>query len=517
MIKKPFFLVDQEQNYNLCVIIVNYRTAALTIDCLKSLEKEIESLPSIKVVVVDNNSGDDSVNLIQNAIDSHNWQDWANLISSPINGGFAYGNNLVLRPMLESDTLPPYVLLLNPDTIIRENAITTLLEFMNTNSEVGIAGSRLENLDGTPQHSAFRFRTLLSELDSGLRLGLVSQILANWIVAPPIPEENCPTDWVAGASMIIRREVFKDIGLLDEGYFMYCEEMDYCLQAKKAGWNCWYVPNSRVVHFVGQSSGIDIRDPQPKRRPQYWFDSRRRYFLKNYGWFYTVLTDLIWMISFILWKIRQYIQRKPNNDPPYLLRDFFCNSALFHPFFCHPLWFNRWENRGLFEQIKEDWIAHGKDWTKPGFRAVAVHRFGVWRMGIEPKILRAPFSILYRMLFRKIRNNYGIELPYTVQLGRRVVIEHQSAIVIHGNAIIGDDCIIRQGVTIGNRYLDRPLEAPQFGKKVNVGADAKIFGNVKIGDNVNIGANAVILQDIPENSTAVGIPARIITNSESSI
>ncbi|AFY35655.1 serine O-acetyltransferase [Calothrix sp. PCC 7507] len=170
---------------------------------------------------------------------------------------------------------------------------------------------------------------------------------------------------------------------------------------------------------------------------------------------------------------------------------------------------------GLWEQIKEDWIAHGRDWTKPGFRAVAVHRFGVWRMNIQPKLLRTPFSIFYRMLFRRIRNNYGIELPYTVQLGRRVVVEHQGAIVIHGHSIIGDDSIIRQGVTLGNRYLDQPFNAPKLGQNVNVGAGAKIFGDVTIGDRANIGANAVVLCDVPAGATAVGIPARIIYASKS--
>lgn len=164
----------------------------------------------------------------------------------------------------------------------------------------------------------------------------------------------------------------------------------------------------------------------------------------------------------------------------------------------------------LWQQIKEDWIAHERDWTKPGFRAVAVQRFGVWRMTIKPLLLRAPLSILYRALFRKIRNSYGIELPFTVELGRRVIIEHQSGIVIHGYCSIGDDCIIRQGVTMGNRYLDRPFDAPKLGKRVNVGAGAKIFGNVSIGDDVNIGANAVVLSDIPAGKTAVGIPAKII-------
>jgi serine O-acetyltransferase len=164
----------------------------------------------------------------------------------------------------------------------------------------------------------------------------------------------------------------------------------------------------------------------------------------------------------------------------------------------------------LWQQIQEDWIAHGRDWTKPGFRAVAVHRFGNWRMTIQSKWLRAPFTLIYQALFRKVRNTYGIELPYTVRLGRRVVIEHQGDIVIHGYCAIGDDSIIRQGVTLGNRYLEKPLEAPQLGIRVNVGAGAKIFGNVTIGDGAAIGANAVVLQDIPAGATAVGIPAKIV-------
>ncbi|WP_293132005.1 serine O-acetyltransferase [Microcoleus sp. bin38.metabat.b11b12b14.051] len=169
---------------------------------------------------------------------------------------------------------------------------------------------------------------------------------------------------------------------------------------------------------------------------------------------------------------------------------------------------------GLWQQIKEDWIAHGRDWTKPGFRAVAVQRFGVWRMQVEPKLLRAPLSILYRSLYRKIRNTYGIDLPYTVKLGRRVIVEHQGAIVIHGYCVIGDDCIIRQGVTLGNRYLDRPLEAPKLGTRVNVGAGAKLLGGISLGDGASIGANAVVLSDVPAGQTAVGIPAKILKSTK---
>jgi serine O-acetyltransferase len=164
---------------------------------------------------------------------------------------------------------------------------------------------------------------------------------------------------------------------------------------------------------------------------------------------------------------------------------------------------------GLWIQIQEDWIAHGKDWTKPGFRAVAIHRFGVWRMGIKSRVLRLPFSLLYNMMFRRVRNHYGIELPYSVKLGRRVVVEHQGNIVVHGNCEIGDDCILRQGMTLGIRHIDRLSEAPKLGNRVNVGAGAKAFGAIVIGDDVNIGANAVVLCDVPAGATAVGIPARI--------
>jgi serine acetyltransferase len=164
----------------------------------------------------------------------------------------------------------------------------------------------------------------------------------------------------------------------------------------------------------------------------------------------------------------------------------------------------------LFAQIREDWTAHGRDWTKPGFRAVAMHRFGNWRMRIRLKWLRAPLSVLYRAGFRYCRNYYGIELPYSVTLGRRVIIEHQGAIVIHGNSRIGDDCILRQGVTLGNKTLISPNDAPQLGPRVNVGAGAKILGAVRIGADATIGANAVVLEDVPEGAVAVGVPARLV-------
>ena len=166
--------------------------------------------------------------------------------------------------------------------------------------------------------------------------------------------------------------------------------------------------------------------------------------------------------------------------------------------------------REMLALIREDHAAHGRDWTRPGLRAVAVHRFGNWRMGVRPKLLRAPLSILYRMAYRRCRNVYGIELPYSVAIGRRVVIEHQGGIVIHGATRIGDDCIIRQGCTLGIRTLDRLDDAPVLEAGVQLGAGAVLLGAVHIGAGAQIGANAVVLADVPAGALAVGVPARIV-------
>jgi N-acetylglucosaminyl-diphospho-decaprenol L-rhamnosyltransferase len=312
----------------LLIVIVNYRTASLTIDCLRSLADEVPALIGTRVVVTDNASGDASIGVLTEAIAANGWQQWASLLPLDRNGGFAYGNNAAIRPALESSDPPEYVLLLNPDTVVRLGALRQLLDFMDQHSKVGIAGSRLENPDGTPQRSAFRFHSIGSELESGLRLGFVSRMLSGKVVAPPVPTEAGPTDWVAGASMIIRREVFRDIGLMDEGYFMYFEEVDFCLRASRAGWPCWYVPASRVVHLVGQSSGVTDVKKTRKRRPAYWFESRRRFFVNNFGRLRAFCANVAWATGFAAFRARQFVQRKADTDPACLLRDFICYNFL---------------------------------------------------------------------------------------------------------------------------------------------------------------------------------------------
>jgi serine O-acetyltransferase len=169
----------------------------------------------------------------------------------------------------------------------------------------------------------------------------------------------------------------------------------------------------------------------------------------------------------------------------------------------------------LLQTLHEDWIAHGRDWTRPGFRAVIAARVGRLQAESPHRTVRALVRSVHRRAYRYIRNHYGIELPHTVRLGRRTIIEHQGGIVVHGYCEIGDECILRQGVTLGNRHVGRPFDAPRVGDRVNIGAGAQILGNVRIGDDVNIGANAVVLIDVPNGCTAVGVPAVIVLSPES--
>jgi serine O-acetyltransferase len=168
------------------------------------------------------------------------------------------------------------------------------------------------------------------------------------------------------------------------------------------------------------------------------------------------------------------------------------------------------DRAGFWRLVREDHLSHGRDWTRPGFRALFMYRFGAWRMSVRPILLRKLLSVLYRAMHRYVRNHYGIELHCTARIGRRLRIAHQGAIVVHEHATIGDDCIIRQGVTLGAAVDERVLEAPVLGHGVEVGAGAVVIGKVRVGDGARIGPNAVVMTDVPAGATAFAPPARVV-------
>lgn len=311
----------------LAIVVVNYRSARLTIDCMRSLAEEHPSERGWRMVIVENGSADDSQAVLDHAIADNGWSDWARVLRRQENRGFAAGNNIVLRELLETSGTPPrFVLLLNPDTVVRRRAVDELLQFMAVHPRAGIAGSRLEDPDGSPQPSAFNFPSVLGEFELSARIGLITRLLRRWMIAPDFGNEAHRCNWVAGACMLIRREVFEQIGLLDEGFFMYYEEVDFCRRAARAGWECWRVPTARVVHLVGKSSGVtDTRRP-PARLPGYCFESRRRYFEKNHGRPYRIAADIAWTLGHALYAIHRPLRGKCNVDPPMVVRDFLSHA-----------------------------------------------------------------------------------------------------------------------------------------------------------------------------------------------
>lgn len=162
----------------------------------------------------------------------------------------------------------------------------------------------------------------------------------------------------------------------------------------------------------------------------------------------------------------------------------------------------------MFDNIREDWRAHDCVWSRHGFWALVVYRFGRWRYGIRARVVRAPFSFLYKVLKFVSEMLFGVELPCEAMIGHRLVIEHAGGIVISGDAVFGDDCVLRNGVTVGLRNRNQ-RGSPHLGDRVDIGAGAKLLGPIRIGNDVAIGANAVVLCDVPDGCIAVGIPAQI--------
>ena len=160
----------------------------------------------------------------------------------------------------------------------------------------------------------------------------------------------------------------------------------------------------------------------------------------------------------------------------------------------------------MFHNIRQDLHAHGNQWSAQGFWALVVYRFGRWRYGVKPAVLRKFLSLIYRIAFKAVQIVTGIELPCEVEIGRNFVIDHFGGIVISGYAKFGDNCRIRNGVVVGLQRVDQPI-APVIGDDVDIGAGAKVLGAIKVGNNVVIGANAVVIRDVPDNCVAVGVPA----------
>ncbi|VAW38232.1 Glycosyl transferase, family 2 [hydrothermal vent metagenome] len=262
----------------LSIVIVSWNTKDLLEACLRSVYGYPLDQP-FEVWVVDNHSKDDSVAMVRAQFPQ------VELIASEDNLGFAGGNNQAI-PHCQGE----YILLLNPDTEVKPEALNALVAFMDSQPDAGAAGSRLLNADGSLQPSCNPMPTLGREfwrmfyLDKLIPLGVYD--MEKWDVAEPRE-----VDVLMGASMLLRKEVLNTVGLLDEGYFMYSEEVDLCFRLQKAGWRLFWVPQSQVVHYWGQSAKLVLA-----KMFLQLYRGKLRFFRQHYGrltvFFYKIVLGL---------------------------------------------------------------------------------------------------------------------------------------------------------------------------------------------------------------------------------
>lgn len=308
-------------NPTVLVVVLNYRTPELTLKATRAALRAMDGIRG-EIVVVDNESGDDSYAVISQAIVTEGW-DRVSLKSAGRNGGFGAGNNVAMQAGLSDGTKPDFVYILNSDAWPDPGAIRALVDVMQADRKVGIAGSAIRGVDDEPHTTAFRFPSIAGEFEGAVRTGLVTRLLKNRVVPMAIPQVQTRVDWVAGASILFRQTMLDQIGLFDETFFLYFEETDLCLRAARAGWHAVYVPQSEVVHIGSVSTGMKAW----RRTPSYWFESRQYYFTKNHGALYAFGATVARVAGAALWRLRVALSSKPLGDPPHFLRDLITHGA----------------------------------------------------------------------------------------------------------------------------------------------------------------------------------------------
>ena len=306
------------------VVIVNYKTPELVKACLDSLVGEQSADMRLKVYIGDADSQDGSVEIVSRYIAGRGL-DFCSCFAIGTNGGFAYGNNYIVEHKVLGDPDVDYVHFLNPDTYVHPGAVKALVEVLKTRSKAGVAGSRLENPDGSLRAYGFRFPAPWREFFRGARLGILDRLVPGAAVKIPDLLETRAVDWVTGASFMMPRGVIDRVGLMDPAYFLYFEETDLMSRARRMGYEVWHVTDSRVVHLQGSATGVKSDEPV-KRVPAYWYQSRYKFFHDRYGATRAALANIAFLAGDILYRFHRSLRRQPIEDAPFLWRDMFAHG-----------------------------------------------------------------------------------------------------------------------------------------------------------------------------------------------
>ena len=287
----------------LAVIVVNYRTPYDAVKCIRAIFGENIAVPGLEVMLVDNASGDNSLNIMADELSDLVSSEFVTLVPLHLNGGFGWANNQAILMLFERDSPPEFIMMLNPDCTIEPNAILNLRNHLLANQKCAAVGSQLLNVDGSLAGSAFRFPSIGREFVRGAGVALIGQALG---VAPILvmSDERCEVDWVTGASCLLRTSTLVNCGLFDDGFFLYFEEVELMFRLRKAGWTIWHDPNSRVFHVGGASTGLgEGKSPLKKTFPLYWFESRRRFFTRAYGPLQAWFAGIAWISGAFLRRV----------------------------------------------------------------------------------------------------------------------------------------------------------------------------------------------------------------------
>lgn len=305
-------------------VVVNYRTADLTARVVSALLKELEAFGEPCVLLVDNASGDGSVEALRESASREGWGDRVTLLAETHNGGYGYGINRAVQKGRELATPPDCYFVLNSDAFADPGAVQALVTFMQEHPDAGLCGGDIRDTARTSQAAAFRFPSATTELNDAAQTSLLKRLFRDPGTALPLPSEPTQVDWISGACMLIRAQVFADTGGFDEDFFLYFEEIDFCRRAALAGWRSYCVPSATITHLGSVSTGIRDRT---HRLPRYWFNSRHRYFTKHYGRRYALACDAAWAAGFLISEAKRRALSRQEAFPEHMFGDLLASSV----------------------------------------------------------------------------------------------------------------------------------------------------------------------------------------------
>lgn len=283
--------IDPYNDRDVAAVIVNYRTADLVLGNLAELAEQCAAGRRAEIFIVENCSPTHDAAILREALGHARFSCPVQLIESAVNGGFGAGNNIVLKRVLAAEQSPDFILFINPDARLRAGALDALLKVMDDNPRCGFAGPSIFDANGRPAASAFRRFSILSEFEQTARTAVFSALL--WSIRVPMPPQaTCvPVDWVSGAVFLARSAALREIGLFDEKFFLYFEEVDLMMRGRRLGWETWHMPAAEAEHLEGQSDPDHGQIDRVRHPSEHWYRSRTHYFRKTHGAFYAALAD----------------------------------------------------------------------------------------------------------------------------------------------------------------------------------------------------------------------------------